>query len=542
VSDSFNSQSKSIGELLGPNLRAKLEVPPFQRGFSWEKKHVETFRKDVSVFRAESSVAGGPDKYFLGPIVVLHKSKEAIELLDGQQRLATSTILLCAIRDICRNLKIQAASDFARDIQTQFIIKPEDAGHALVMGDMDRLYFSETVQEDPPKPKKPTIRSHRNIQSAQTILKNSVNGLIAGSDPSAALATLKKLVQTLRSDFVVASIPVESERDAFRIFETLNDRGLRLSVPDLLLNFLMRVANDEDRKQVRAFWSEMLEQMGRRDINRFMRHMWVSKYGDLKNTDLFTALKDHIEKKNINSLEFTRDCATECESYVQVIDADEARVGKAAPVVRSLVKTLDFQPAMPLLLSSVTHLSEAAFERVVRWLLVFIVRYSIVMNLDPSGMESVLYKLAREVRAKAGDPPACLAHVKQTLIDNSPTDDQIALAVEQLTLSPDEALYLLGRLASRMQTDTKEVSLAESNLEHIYPKNPAADEWGGDAGQEALDPYLWHIGNLTMLGHRLNRDAGNKDDTWDKEAIEVRAKKLAPLVIEVWDFDNPSRV
>ena len=107
-------------------------------------------------------------------------------------------------------------------------------------------------------------------------------------------------------------------------------------------NYLMRVATDEDRKQVRAFWNEMLEQLGRRDINRFLRHMWVSKYGDLKNTDLFTALKDHIEKKSINSLDFTSDCASECESYVQVIDVDETRVGKAALPVRSLVKTLDF--------------------------------------------------------------------------------------------------------------------------------------------------------------------------------------------------------
>jgi hypothetical protein len=176
-----------------------------------------------------------------------------------------------------------------------------------------------------------------------------------------------------------------------------------------------------------------------------------------------------------------------------------------------------------------------------------------------------LYKLARDIRSKAADPNACLAHVKQTFVVNSPTDDQIKLAVEQLTLSPDEALYVVGRLANRMQTDTKEVALGESNLEHIYPRNPAQNEWGGAAGQEVLEPYLWHIGNLMMLGRRLNRDAGNKEfgvkkpsyadkselemakavatwNAWDKAAIEARAKQLAPLVINVWNFDNPSRV
>jgi hypothetical protein len=107
-----------------------------------------------------------------------------------------------------------------------------------------------------------------------------------------------------------------------------------------------------------------------------------------------------------------------------VIDVDETRVGEAALPVRSLVKTLDFQPAMPLLLSSVTHLSEADFEKVVRWLLVFVVRYSIVMDLDPSGMESILYKLARDIRSKADNAQACLAHVKKTRISlvNLPVD------------------------------------------------------------------------------------------------------------------------
>ena len=83
---------------------------------------------------------------------------------------------------------------------------------------------------------------------------------------------------------------------------------------------------------------------------------------------------------------------------------------------------------------------------------------------------------------------------------------------------------------------------------------------------DELDPYLWHIGNLTVLGQRLNRDAANRGFAhkraeyyqkseltmtqqlsksyakWDKAAVERRARELAPLVVEVWNFDNPSRV
>jgi uncharacterized protein with ParB-like and HNH nuclease domain len=291
VYETFNSQSKNIGELLSGNQRAKVVVPKFQRGYSWEKKHVEAFWTDITTFQKESGVKGGPDKYFLGPIVILPDSKDVIYILDGQQRLATATILFSVLRDLARGLGIQDATDFARDIQVQFILK-EDAGYALELGELDKLYFAETVQADPPSNKKPTVRSHRNIQKARQVLMEAVKTQIGTLDPTRALATLRKLRQTLRSDLVMACIPVASERDAFRIFETLNDRGLRLSVPDLLLNYLMHVAEtDDDRKQIRDFWNEMLERMGRRDINRFLRHMWVSKYGDLKSKDLFTALK-----------------------------------------------------------------------------------------------------------------------------------------------------------------------------------------------------------------------------------------------------------
>jgi Protein of unknown function (DUF1524) len=87
-----------------------------------------------------------------------------------------------------------------------------------------------------------------------------------------------------------------------------------------------------------------------------------------------------------------------------------------------------------------------------------------------------------------------------------------------------------------------------------------------EANQHKLEPYLWHIGNLTMLGERLNRDVGNRGFsimreryakkselemarqiaasyiTWDETTIKDRAKKLAPLVVEVWSFNNSSRV
>ena len=80
-----------------------------------------------------------------------------------------------------------------------------------------------------------------------------------------------------------------------------------------------------------------------------------------------------------------------------------------------------------------------------------------------------------------------------------------------LFLAPEHAAYVLRRIAEFVQTCTKEISFNEVNLEHIFPKKPAPEEWGGPEIHAELEVYLWHIENLTVLGERLNDAVGNKD-------------------------------
>src|SRR6266571_2094781 len=135
VFDAFNAQAKSVGDLLGDNQPAKVIVPRFQRGYSWEKRHVEAFWSDIRNHMRERLVRDGPDKYFLGPIVLRQTSKDVIFLLDGQQRLATVTILLSVLRDLAFKIGITDGIVFAEDIQNHLISK-EDIGFSLEMGEL----------------------------------------------------------------------------------------------------------------------------------------------------------------------------------------------------------------------------------------------------------------------------------------------------------------------------------------------------------------------------------------------------------------------
>lgn len=579
MADAFNSSRAKVGDLLSTNsvARERIVIPTFQRGYMWKKKHVEAFWQDVDKQRSQPK---GADPHFFGPIVTLAKPTEGvIEILDGQQRLATATILFSVIRDIAREIGkvtgIQACSDFAANLELQFI-RNEEGLYSLELGETDNLYFRNTIQLDPPIKTKATLLTHRNIQTARSTLYEKLVGVIGTVQPQMdalkALAILKELKQTMISDFVMANIPVTSQEAAFKIFTTLNDRGLRLSPPDLLLSYLMETAEDHERKDVRNTWTQMILKMGTHDIHHFLRHMWVSKYGDLKKVDLFTALKNDIEHKSISSLEFARLCGDECDNYIQLATADENQLPpQAYPFVRAITRELSFHAALPLLLSSYILLQPDDFERVAKLLLVFITRYSIIGERDSAGMEDLLFKLAREVREKVKDQEdkegskEAARHVKNSLVANSPDDETIKKAVADLTLDAGDAKYVVTRIARYKQDPEKQITLGETNLEHVYPQNPESAEWGGAANQEKMDPLTWHIGNLTIFGKRANRKAANSEyaakkpryltskvvmtneiattyEAWDESSIKDRATKLAKLVVEIWNFENASRV
>ena len=569
VSEAFGSSPAKIGNLLSTQSlsRERIVVPTFQRGYMWKKKHVEAFWADVDKQREASKVLGA-DPHFFGPIVTQLDAKAGIIwLLDGQQRLATTTILFSVIRDIAREIGVQtgtqAGGDFAATLQLQFI-RNEDGEYSLEMGDTDLSYFRDTIQQDPPVKTKPQYLTHRNIKTAHDILREKVIAVIGGSidpqmDSIKALKVLREIKQTLISDLITARIPVNSREAAFKIFATLNDRGLRLSPPDLLLSFLMETAPDPDRKEIRSIWTQMIQKMGTHDIHDFLRAMWVSKYGDLKQDDLFTALKKHIAKSQVSSLDFAKLCGNECDDYTDLVTADEKELPpEVFPYVRALMRELSFKPAVPLLLSAYLVLQTADFVSIAKSLLVFITRYSIFANKDSAGMEDLLFDLARMVRSavkdendKAGSKQAA-SDVKSALTINSPDDPTVKGAVvkETTVLDPSDARYVMKRLANFVQDPQKQVVVGDTNIEHIYPQNPAETEWGGKVNQEKLEPLTWHLGNLTIFGRRANKKVENFEyhikqpkyaasqvvmtseiastySTWDENTIIDRAAHLA---------------
>jgi hypothetical protein len=493
---------------------------------------------------------------------VIQESEDKIVLLDGQQRLATATILLAAMRNIARGLDSgndHAGGDFARDIQKELIQKDEEfQGYVLTLGDLDAAFFEASVQRDSPDPPyPPTLRSHKLIIDAYQYLESALKVTLTNLSPSDALQKLKRYKNCLTKGLTMVAILVTEEEAAFAIFETLNDRGLRLSVPDLLLNLLMRRAVDGgERQNVRQDWNSMLQRMGRRDIAQFIRHMWVSKYGDLKARGLYSEIKRYLGENSIRSIDFAKACSEECQDYLSLLEVGDRIPGKARNDVDGLVNHLRVLSSFPLLLSGLRCLNDSDFVKLARYAAALAIRHQVIANLNPLDLETAFYRAAREIRGKklTGENSAnCLSSAKRELVAVNPDDSRVLQSAKDLYLTRSAAAWLVANLANSYQSRTREVAVDAANLEHVFPENPGTD-WTNRAD---LEPYLWHLGNLTVLGERLNNRAANagfvtkrdeyytkseivmtrdltSQQEWTAETILERGGTLASQILRVW--------
>ncbi len=522
------------------------------------------FWNDMLAFSEEYEKAPKSASYFFGPIVVQNQPEEIL-LLDGQQRLATATILLAVVRDIARSLQFvkgQPGHDLARDIQANLIQKEDsDPPFALRLGELDSDYFTKTIQIDAPDTTEPALRSHELIRGAYKTLRDELTKLISTFAADDAIKRLKQFVDTVAKSMLVVAINVESEDDAYSIFETLNDRGLRLSVPDLLLNLLMRRANTEnERAQVRQRWNYMLEQLGRRDISRFLRHMWLSRYGDLKTRGLFNELKIYLKDKKLSSVTFAESCSLDCDYYVALVDQSKDIAKAARNDVAGIVRHLGITSSLPLLLAGLQCLSDSDFVKLARVIVVVAVRYSVLADLNPSTLESAFYEAARQIRASddAHETGAkTLATSMAILAKLNPSDAIVREKAKDVTLERGPAAWIMAEVANHLQTKTKEVKVHETNLEHIFPRNATLAQW---PNKDALVPYIWRLGNLTVIGENFNRSASNKGyatkasnyyaqselvianviptrySTWSPADVEARSAEMANLLNDVFSL------
>jgi len=474
-------------------------VPDWQRNYSWTTSEVETFWQDLLRFDAQYPGNNVDDQeYFLGAIVIVDYDRSHL-LLDGQQRLATSALLLSVIRDFLAQFNRDAATRVATRYLTDFDDALNDYTFKITLNRYDREFFRREALETRTAtyvPPTPSLLSHRRIRATRDFFMDRFSEHYeAEADPAVAHQWALRILKALTNNVSVVAVLTEDEDNAANVFETLNDRGIGLSTPDLLRNLVLRRALDADREAVADLWGEILEVEGDAKLQDFLRHYWLSNHGDVKTRSLYREIKHFVQEEDLNSLEFTRGLCDSSLVYRDIVTSQNDSPEIAALLTE--VNELGARVLYPPILSALETDVDGSVGLFLRSLLVTYVRHSLIGERENSRLENVVYSVAQEIRGN-GDLNAAV----QTLRAFAPDDATFEQAFRTVSLPKRAGARYVLRLLELDSRATEELDVAPPtrvHVEHIYPQTPMPGErW------EKHAEYLNRLGNLTLLSRRLN--------------------------------------
>jgi hypothetical protein len=556
VPEQYNATKMSVAALLAGNDFVSIEVPDWQRSYSWDRAEHDLFWTDLIQFAGAypTAEAIAEQEYFLGSVVLVVGAGPAL-LLDGQQRLSTATILLSSLRDAIANVN----PDAAVRLQERYIARFDDAlqetTYALELSKFDREFFRREIQEprtnDWSAPA-PSLASHRLIAKARKYFDGVIEQKRAELDSDADFVQWCHWIRQVLTDHMsVIAVTSKDEDNAAGVFETLNDRGVGLSTPDLLRNLLLRRVTDAQRDSVMANWEEVqaLSEYGPRRIEDFIRHFWISRHGDPKAKALYRIIRRSIEQTNTSSLDFASQLAADADVYEGILSGNDAD----ADFQDLLVTARDVRALLlyPLILSAKAALSVTDQKRVLSSAINLFVRHTLIGQREGTLLEAVVYAVAVQLRSKPDADAAC-----KQLEEFAPNDEAFTNAFATVRLTRIyQAAYVLRALEEYRRADDHEVQTpAKVNVEHIFPRTPddSWSEWPDDAKN-----YVDRLGNLTLLAHRPNKSIRNGSfatkkekaykqsklvltsdllhyEDWTPAQIEKRQQDLAADALKVW--------
>jgi len=551
MADFYTTDKRTLGVVLS-NTTPPLRVPDYQRDFSWEAPQISEFWNDLEHFDKQYPGANMNGKeYFLGATVFVNNQTFHL-ILDGQQRLATATILLAALRDkIC-----EYNMDATNQIQASFISFQDHLGGGnlpkLQLNEFDRAFFRDTIQIFPRNPTAPTKKSHKLILKAYEYFADRVReGWETNGGGASGFRWAARVVKTLTDHVSLVTVVSTDEDNAASIFETLNDRGIGLSTADLLRSWLLHHSPVADREEIIECWSDVFESAGIGEgAQTLIRLSWVSRYGDVKERSLYKVISHKLTDDHTTSVAYSRLLRDDALFYKAIRDG-ETTDRKERDTWLALA-TLRAQSGYALLIAANRSLDEPTRRRISAALFSLIVRYNIISDKDRARFETTMFSAAKAI-SDGGGEAAPLALLRAI----SPSDDEVRQNFASLSFGRPQtsiAQVLLRAIEYRLR-NTEELIIAtpeKVHLEHIYPQKPAAADRFANH-----DDYVGRIGNLTLLDHRLNQEAQNSDFTdkrdrfyrdsaifltqellakvaWTPADIDERQQHLCNLALQIW--------
>lgn len=558
-----------------------LVIPEYQRPYAWTTDEAETLLDDLlgHLERSGGTFSNDITPYFLGSVVLAKQSGDPLaEVVDGQQRLSTLTILLACLRARLQGPQPRTADEIGSLVfEPGSRIKNIDSHYRLTMRKRDREFFQKSIQS--PEGLAELVSNEGRIpEEPQHLIRENAklfkNRLAQMDD-----RLVEDLATLISAKCYLVVVETEDFSSAYRVFNVLNDRGRDLSDTDILKAELLGSIPEESRGEHADHWDDIEAKLGRKELGNLLGHIKAIETKITKQGGLVEEFRERVMGRKGRPFEAAHFIRNELQPMASIYrDLLDANYGTRNMEHRThedetndalyWLNSVHAEDWVPLALLAWTHLKQdpALMSQFFRGL--ERLAYSmLIRNLSGARRVIRFADIIRTIESEPGNTDLIFSALDLTAREQNQTLASLDGPVYE-TIGQRKLRSLLQRLSHLLSSDkmvSKPGTGAKAvSIEHILPQNP---EEGGEWTQwipSPADRDLWtnRIGNLTLLNQGKNSGAGRKDfnakklryfkeggttpfaitaqidaeGVWGVEQMEERQELLIETLAEHWDL------
>ncbi len=490
-------------------------IPPFQRNYEWGIEQCEELFNDiVTSLKTKKTHYLGNVVYYLGENN--GASFQEIILVDGQQRVTTILLLLCAIRDITdeENLKNSINNKYLKN-------QDEDENYRirLKQTSYDEESFISLIDQD-----------IKNANKDSNIIKNYTHfyNLIKKGDfsPRELFEAIPKL------EVIDINLEIGNDLNTIQtVFEKINSTGKKLSSADLIRNYLLLAKNTKEQEKLyKLYWTKIERTVTNEYISKFARdYLVMNIFDDVSEEKTYKTFKNHFDNMdNISCSDILQEMCTFAE-YFAWLKFENSPNHKINHIISYLncLKTDDLYPLYLYLFRNLFNSNIEELRKILILLSDFMLRYRIVTPSTGGGtLRTVIYQLLEKLNSSeielSYDAILYELSNSNTPAGRFPDDEEFRNSLMD-SFNYQYARPLLLRI-EEYETKNISVPIKDVTVEHLLPQTPSQwwiDYYGGKENCERIyAKYLNCIGNLAPMSAGYNSKNSNKP--WNEKLEQIK--------------------
>ena len=555
------TSNKTYRQLMGNGLR--YEIPKFQRDYSWEAEHWDDLWQDIRALLADED-----NEHYMGYLVLQTSNNKEFQIIDGQQRLTTMSLLILSTLKCLKELVdsgIEAENNLKRkdSLLNSYIgyVDPVTliSNNKLKLNRNSDDYYKQHLVLLKELPLRNTNSSEKHMRECFNWYYDRIKKEFNTGESLAAF------IDNIVDKLFFTVIEVTDQLNAFKVFETLNARGVQLSSADLLKNYLFFVVDEtkphiSEIEELENIWSKIVGKLGEQKFEDYLRYYWNSINKSVGKKNLFKNVKGNIKSKE-QVFELIRNLNDTADLYL-AIQNPEDEFWRDKPEIRKSLKELklfQIRQINSLFLSALRNLEVENFKKLAKICSVISFRYNIIGGLNPNAQEDVYNTVALKISSNKRFEVADFQTIYVS--DLNFENDFSTKEFRNTTRNHKIVKYILSKIEVYQHKNEIDPESDLFTIEHILPEN-ADDTWGNFTFEE-INRSVYRMGNLTLLERKLNREAGQKGyvekivlfaqsnseltktlpdnfNTWNEDKLAARQRELAKHAKAIWKIQELS--